>query len=530
MKWIFKTLFVLALIVSSHTAFGATVYIDCSCSTNGDGTGQTCGASGPKNAPVTTVSASTDYKYKAGVTCDLASTAITINQNAVTISSYGTGSKPVITGGSTAYPIVLNSTIGSSISGIEITNGSSGALNVNGSAVNSLVDGLDISTSLIGFIVDSAGISGLTLQNMDITCTGASSICTNVSTNGGGVTFRDSSVTLTATNKSSANLIGLRLNGTSTLVDNVSIDGGDIGLEIRTTDGHIVRNSLVQNSATSGIRMRDTSNNLIENNQVTGVWNGRYYNDGAGAGANGGTGAGIDLIDISDACGNNIVRRNHIHNVFQGILDQCDVEGGNKYYSNIIYDYLVNGISYQSDGAEGLIANNTIYHTPYDPVSTAGHGIVIQNGSVTTQARIVNNTITCDAIGSNVQCINLPLSAATGPTYINNNNYYPLNGTPVATLGGVNYATLALFQTALQADVDTTGDDSMSLSVNPYFTGGTSPVSKYGYRLSGDSTLRGAGTHVGSYTDLLGRPFEYTPSIGALEVGSRDFSSTRSFR
>lgn len=510
----------------AHNVEAATVYIDCSCSTNGDGTGQTCGANGPKNAPVTTVSANTDYKYKTDVTCNLASTAITINQSAVTISSYGTGAKPIITGGSTAYPIVLNTTNGSTISDIAITNGSSGGLNVNGSAVNSVIDGVDITTSVIGFIVNSSGVNGLTLKNMNITCSGLASICTNVSTNGGGVTFRDSSVTLTAADKSSANLIGIRLNGTSTVVDNVTVTGGDLGIEIRTTDGHIVRNSLIQNSATSGIRMRDSSNNIIEDNEVKGVWNGRYYNDGAGAGNNGGTGAGVDLIDISDACGSNIVRRNYIHDVYQGILDQCDVEGGNQFYSNVLHDYLVNGISYQSDGAEGLIANNSIYHTPYDPVATVGHGIVIQNGSATTQARIINNTITCDATGTNVQCISLPLSASTGTTTVNNNNYYPMNGTPLGALGGVNYATFDLWKSALQGDADTLGDDSLSLNVNPYHVVPL-PLNKQQFHLSPSSTLIGAGVRIGDYTDNLGRYFDYKPSIGAFELGSGDFSSTR---
>lgn len=522
----FKYLFLALLLCFGNTAYGATVYIDCECSSNGDGSTQTCGgASGVKNAPVTTVSSDTEYSYKAGSSCSLASTAITINQNNVILSSYGTGVLPVIYPGSTSYPLVIGTTTGSTISNIKINGGSSGAININGGMSASTIDGVDINTQKIGFILSNNGAVNSTFKNMDIVCSGAASICTNISSNGGGITFRDSTVTMTATDKSSASLLGIRLNGTASIVDTVTVTGGDMGIEIRTTDGHTVRNSLIQNSATSGIRMRDTSSNLIEGNTIKNVWNGKYYNDGVGAGSNGGTGAGIDLIDISDACGANVVRRNNIHTVFQGIVDQCDSEGGNQYYSNVIRNYLVNGISYQSDGGEGLIAHNTVYHTPYDPVATAGHGIVVQGSSATTKARIINNTVTCNAPGTNVQCINLPLSASTGATYIDNNNYYALNGTAVGALGGTNYTTFSEWRTALQSDADTTGDDSFSLNVNPLFRMGIAPQynDPNNFRLQYDSPLIGAGTTTIRMTDHGNRLFKQKRAIGAWDFGARDF-------
>lgn len=468
----------------------AVVYIDCSCSTNGNGTTTTCGATGPFNAAVTTVSASTEYSYARGSTCALASTAITVNQNSVTLSAYGSGAKPIITAGTTTYPLVLGAANSANISGLDIRAGSSGAININGTGTGSTIEDVSINTAVIGFIVNAAGVASLTLSNMDITCTGATSICTQVSANGGGIVFEDSSITLTASDRSSTSLIGLRLAGTATTADSLTISGGNLGVEIRTTDGHTVQNSSVSGQSVSGIRIRDSDNNKIRDNIVYDVWDGVAYNSG--------TGAGIDLIDVSDACGSNRIERNYLYRNYQAIVDQCDVGGGNWFVSNTIRNHRVNGISYQSDGAEGQILNNSILH---DPDEGVGHGIVIQQGSVTTTARILNNTCTNMQAGDNIQCVSLPLSASTGPTLINNNNWYAgVNGAYLAKLDQgtcsavtsppwCSYTTLASWQTALGTDADTTGDDAASLSTVPRWVGGPTPSTAAGFKISSNSAL-----------------------------------------
>lgn len=516
-----RALLLLALCLLASNAW-AVVYIDCSCSVNGNGTSASCGATGAFNAAVTTVSASTEYSYARGSTCTLASTSITVNQNNVTLSAYGSGAKPIIVGNAASYAVTVTTSNGFAISGIDWRNGVTGAVNLSATTTGGTFSDNDITSSVFGLVISAAGATNITGSGNTTTCTGAASICWNIATNGGGIEFSDSTATLTAVDRSSTSLIGVRLSGTATTLDNFDVSGGNIGVEIRTTDGHSVLNSTMDGQSVAGIRIRDSDNNRIIGNTLFNIWDGAAYNTG--------TGSGIDLIDVSDACGGNRIERNYLYRNYQGIVDQCDVTGGNIFVSNILQDHRVNGISYQSDGAEGRIANNSILHNPAEGV---GHGIVIQGSSATTTARIVNNVCAVMQAGNNIQCVSLPLSASTGPTYINYNDWYAgAAGAYIAKLDQgtcsavtsppwCSYTTLASWQTALGTDADTTGDDANSLSVVPGWVGGPAPTTAAGFKINSNSALMRRGICYAS-TGCIAPDFErrrafVPPDIGAYQ-------------
>ena len=450
---------------------------------------------GAKNAAVTTVAASTEYSYAKGSTCTLASTSITVNQNAVTISAYGSGARPIINGNAASYAITVTTSNGFSVSGIDWWNGTTGAVNLSATTTGGTYSNNAIHTSTAGLVISAAGATNITGSSNETTCTGSASICWNIATNGGGISFSDSPITLTATDKSSTSLIGVRLSGTATVLDNVDVSGGNIGVEIRTTNGHTVKNGEYSGQLVAGVRIRDSQNNRVLFNSFHDIDTGVAYPSGQGN--------AIDMIDPGAACAGNMILGNDFHAVYQGIVDQCDngTGGGNFILSNIGWDYSVDGISYQAAVGFGYIAGNTLLHNPR---SLVGHAIAIQHSSVITMtAEVANNVCVNLQIGDNVQCFSIPDSAHTGPIFTNNNNWYAgISGAHLAKLDTVspvcsalstpawcNYDTLAAWQTALQADVDTTGDESASQSIVPGWVSGPTPSSKAGFKINSNSGL-----------------------------------------
>jgi len=519
----------------------AIVYINCSCANNGDGTGQICalsgGGPGAFNAAVTTVSASTEYSYAKGSTCTLASTSITINQNSVTLSAYGSGAKPIINGNAANYAVTVTTSNGFSISGIDWRPGATGAVNLSATTTGGTFSNNDINSSLVGLVISAAGATNITGSGNTTTCTGTASICWNVATNGGGISFSDSPITLTATDKTSTSLIGVRLSGTATTLNNVDVNGGNMGVEIRTTNGHTVKNGEYSNQLVAGVRIRDSNVNAIYGNTFHDIDNLVAYPSGQGN--------AIDMIDIvPTGCLNNLITSNVIYRVYQGIVDQCDVGGGNFIAGNVLWDYSVDGISYQSPATAGYIVNNTLLHSPR---SLVGHAIAIQNGaSALMAATVVNNVCVVGIVGNNVQCMSLPNSANTGATYINNNDWYAsVSGAHLAKLDTVapacasgstppwcNYDTLAAWQTALQGDVDTTGDEAQSISSDPKWAAGPTPSTSVGFRLQPASPLRRVGydLNLGNIQDAGNRALSHPPSIGAWEAASGDLAAERTLR
>lgn len=517
----------------------AVVYIDCSCSTNGDGTGQTCGASGPKNVAVTTVAASTEYSYARGSTCTLVTTSITVNQNSVTLSAYGTGENPIIDGNGASYALTVTTSNDFSVSGLDFRTGTTGAVNLSSTTTGGTFSNNKITTSLVGLAISAAGATNITGSGNRTICTGMASICWNIATNGGGISFSDSYINLTASDRSSTSLIGVRLSGTATTLNNVDVVGGNMGVEVRTTNGHTVKNGEYSGQLVSGVRLRDSKLDLVAFNTFHDIDNLVAYPSGQGN--------AIDMIDIGSDCGGNVIVGNNMHAVYQGIVDQCDFSGtagGNYILSNALWDYSVDGISYQSSGLRGYIVGNSLSHYPR---SLVGHAIVVQNGSSTAMsATIVNNACVVGIVGNNVQCVSIPDSANTGATFLNNNDWYAaVSGAHIGKLDTVspscasgstpawcNYDTLAAWQTALGTDADTTGDESASLSTQPKWVQPLVPTSAQGFRLTAASPLRGVGydLNIGNIQDNGNRAFHHPPSIGAWEATSGDLATERTLR
>lgn len=514
----------------------ATIYINSTYTFNGDGTtpdpATSPGGVGAKNAAVTSPTANNTYSYARGTTTNLGATSITVAANGVTITAHGTGALPIIDAQSTAsFAISISTANNCTLTNLDLRNGSNAnaTLNITGTCDTTTITDVNVSSALGCVLASGAGITNLAILRLTVACSASNSIAVNLSNTGAGVvSIKDSTITHSATDRSQSNLLGLTVRSTAgTLVQNCTITGGNIPLEVRGTDSHTIKNCTISTGYLAGIRLRDSNSTRVEGNTVSGIWNGKYYNGGAGPGLGGGAGAGIDITDVSGNAGNNVIIRNTISNCYQGILDISDNVSANIFCSNIIFGYLVNGISYQAQAAgQGLIANNSIYHHPSDPVLTAGHGIVIQNQSVNTTARIVNNVVVSDVLANNVQCVNIPLSASTGATFIDYNNWYTLNGAHLGALGGVNYDTLAEWQTALGTDVDTTGDDAHSKSVSPSWLLGDAPTTAAGFSLKLGSTMIRAGIPVlavgNIYADQRGYRGRVPPDLGACQRISSD--------
>jgi len=519
-----RVLLLLALLVACQSSF-AVVYINCGCSNNGDGTGKQCAdyASGPgaKNVAVTTVSASTEYSYAAGSTCTLASTSVTVNQNAVSISKYGDGVRPRINGGSASYALSVTTSNGFSITGVDWGNGVTGAVNLSATTTGGVFSNNAINSSLVGIAISAAGAANITGTGNEITCTGATSICVNIATNGGGVAFSRSKVSLTASDRTSTSLIGVRLSGAPTILDGVDVDGGNMGVEIRTTDGHTVKNGNYSGQLVAGVRIRDSNYNRVVFNKFQNIDNLVAYPSGQGN--------AIDLIDVSTGCGGNMILGNQIHAVYQGIVELCDIAGGGNFtISNELWDYSVDGVSYQTPLAMGYIVGNSLSHYPR---SLVGHAIAVQNGAASTMsAYIADNACVVGVVGNNVQCISIPNSANTGPIFLNNNDWHAsVAGAHLGKLDTVspacasgstpawcNYDTLTAWQTALGTDADTTGDDAQSISANPMWRMGFVPSVASDFCPYATSPLIGAGLYIGAWiTDSSGTPQDNPANIGS---------------
>jgi len=148
----------------------------------------------------------------------------------------------------------------------------------------------------------------------------------------------------------------------------------------------------------------------------------------------------------------------------------------------------------------------------------------IQCGTQSTTCTTANNTIsnasTCFstevAIGTNVIANNIAHNCTVG---IQKN------------VGDTESGNVVWGATSnVQNESADTGFGYKSTSTDPLFLGGASPSTLNGFRLTGTSTLTAGGVHIGNYTDITGKPFEYTPSIGAFQFGARDFIRNRTAR
>lgn len=521
----------------------ATIYINPSHPFDGDGTSPETatapGGVGARNVAVTSPTAGNTYSYARGSRARLGATSITVAANGITLTAHGSGAKPIIDAENTAsFAVTIATANNTTITDLALVNGANAnaTLNIGGTSDTTAITDVDVSSQLGGCILAAgAGVTNLTLLRVEAETFAANNIGVNLSHTGAGTNlFKDSNVYLRNADRSQSNSIALAVRCAPAVIDNVSTYGGNVGIEARTTDGHLFKGkpyspangfeTTISYCGAAGFRVRDSSNNVFQDYEIHHVWNGLPYNGGAGAGSGGGLGNAIDMLDVSGNCGNNVARRVLAHDVYQVVVDQSDNVGGNKFIAILGYDYIVNGINYQADApGEGLIAFCAMLHHPSDPVLPAGHGFVVQQVSVSTTYRIVNNICVSDmpADGTNVQCVSLPLSANVGAGFVDYNNWFCSNGGVIGVLGVTAYTTLAAWQTALAGDVDTTGDDAHSRSVDPLWAGGLAPNSAEGFRLLADSAMRRAGLVSASIDpmprDLYNRTCRLPPDLGPIQ-------------
>lgn len=501
----------------------SAIYIDPTARIDGDGS-----INSPRNTFPTIVS-DTEYYLKRGTRLiQTQIIAVFTGDNNVVIDAYGEGEKPIIDANNAVSANITVS--GAGVSNVTIKNvvcrgatGTSYVINVGGTADTITFDGVEVYGLQECMSITGAAVTNCIIQNCTMYSPDMNNQCLEFSTPGAGCQALNNTIVFTGSDRSQTSLFGIyATGGAATVISGNTVTGFYNCIETRV-DSTIITDNIVSGAYNSGISIRDADTCTVEGNRISDIWNYLQYDGGAGAGLGGGLGAGVQIVDISDACLNNVIFRNRIINCYQGILDQSDVGGGNKFYDNLIYGHRVNGISYQSDGAKGYIWNNTIIHHPQDSVTPTGHGIVVQSGTATTRASIRNNIVICDLLGSNIQC--LSLGGTPGTDYVEieleNNIYSTANGAHVCAISATNYDTMATWRTAISGVTQVTVKDTKSQNVTPSLNYRYVPSTRY--------TLERGDTPLGT-TDVYGVT-RRTPlgTIGAVEprLGIRPEAGTR---
>lgn len=446
----------------------ADYFIDPSSSTNGSGL-----ISNPLNQ-FPPLSAYNRYFLKRGTTFRQ-SAALAIAANDITIGTYGVGDKPILDAQNSVTSNITvagcaNIVVGD-LSCINATN-VNGAIVCSGTTNNVQLNALEVVGKETCVLVSGTGCTNIVINGGIFDSPQCNNQCIEFSTPGAGCKISSSTITFLGSDKSGASLIGVYANGGSPVeIGYNTIVGFGQGVESRCDSAWVHHND-ISYCYTSGARVRDALTNILEFNNISYIWNGFQYDGGAGAGSGGGAGAGIDFLDVSTAVGNNIARYNKILYCYQGILDQADVTGGNKYYSNFILYSRVNGISCQSKAGIAYAWFNTIIHHPLDSVTPTGHGLVVQNGGVATTVNFKYNLIVCEIVGANIQCINIGGTAGTHylSVTVDRNIYYAQGSAHIGSIGGLNYDTLSAWQTALGAVAQVVVKDPNSLAGDPGLT------------------------------------------------------------
>lgn len=481
MKYLLKTLFVLILLISSHTAFGANTYLDNRCFFNGNGTAGNCassgGGAGAYNTGASifwaTIGSNNTLYIARGTT--VGNWAGIIVDTAVTIDDYG---DPALSCATWTYPSATSFVMSINQGGVTVND-----ICVTGSSTSALISTVKASTTINRVTLYSNAGSGVGMRFN----TGSSDGSINDSTiydiydDGVGVSNLATGMftvkNLTCYNVDRGLGIGDCIQVYDDAISNLTVDGGWFRRETPYKQA---------------IRYHGTGTVTVKNRPYIDVSTGY---DGGFNGAQGISMDGTSTLNISSIYikGNDGAPAIFTHNNGTSTISGAILEGGEygiwMSHPRGLYNIFNNTIVGQDLGG--------LYHTTDGSSGTA----IIKNNYIDAPINISDVT---------------PLV-----TTIANYNRY---GSGTFLDDANTRATLALWQS-------NTGQDNNSAVASAGFVGGSFPNNPYGFRISGGSTLRGTGTHLpGNLTDFFGRPYEYTPSIGAFESGSRDFSGTRIFR
>lgn len=459
-----KLLLLLLLLLLPCEVWGTTYYVSSSgADTNNGTTTSTTWAHHPWDGNATDTAAGTALSsddqvlYKRGET--FSDVMLSPNES-------GTSGHPIITGayGTGAIPILDAS---NSNNNVIYVFGRPGVNNVNYLTFQDLY--LKNPTQVYGSFNASGGMTGLTLQR----CTIESATTTNygaayISGNSYGdpedVLIDSNTFILKAPGTSAAGLYVLAVDTSSNyIISNNTFQSKDetaviegIGIYLSGSNSITMTGNTIADSTARfyyGIRLSNSDDNLVEDNDIEWVWDGDDYPAGLGYG-----------IYIEGSSESNLIRANYLYKCNKGIfLNSSSGTGDNEVSFNIVNSNAVNGIDHQdsSNSAYAKIYNNTVY---VNPTNDVGHGIAVQVDGV--KADIQNNVVYNANSAAGPHCIFI----SGGYDVILGHNVYYASGS--AYIGGDdsgNYTTLALFQTSISDDAGVTSKEANSLNIDPQF-------------------------------------------------------------
>lgn len=441
------------------------------------------------------------YGLKRGTTLVLSATS-NITIASVSFVAYGSGDKPKIDANGNTNVLLLNSVNADDFYAENIW--------FTGAATDT-VCGVEIQAvsraHLNGCKIDCTGTGGILIngadsyliENCEIEVTIAAKRGIYILTSGVGGVLRNNRITLSGVVIGSSNQgIAMPVGAGATTCDNNIVNGWYTGIELDSSNSHIIKNNIVQNCLEEGISLTDSDSNIIESNDI---YNTRNVTTGAG-------------INISATSQDNLTKRNYFRENYQSYVDTSS-GGGNDVIANHFYNATTNHISFQANSTNrAIIMNNTIKHSP----TKAGHGFVVQGTLTNAYCDFKNNLINCDFRHINVQCLEISGTITNRLVYIDGNQYYTENGAHIGAYNSINYETFESWKLAIAGDAQMTGKDSLSVYSNPGIVDWVNnPYPKK--PISGVCLPMG-----GRFLDKTGREFSNPPFPGAFSpiINSRN--------
>lgn len=558
MKRIFLLLSILLLVLLAPSAWGATVYIDPTCTYNGDGTGQDCAAGagqvGAKNTwSGLTWTAGNSYLQKVGTTY---SSQITVGAsgsagNTIVLGSYGTGVKPIVTTNAASSAIYATGRSYITIQDLDVRN-------TRGTASDSVIRLTGTAGSNISILRNTISNSaasgyGINIDQPLTTLLVDSNAAATAIVNQWIYVYGNPSTDVTVTNNSGSGCgaIAIRyaVNPTVSGNSNLLVASGQNGITVQDGSGVLT----VQNNTVTGTPSTYYSYNIYTGTYTSGAVTGntalsgngsgfRYYNiagpasfitsqnntsssmGGAGFVING-TSSNIKLSNetASNGSSDGFIVDNTANNItFNSCLsngngnksstssgDGFTVDGTNY---NIAFNYCVSknntvaGFTVGAAASSGTIYNCVAYGNGGNWTSEGGLDQV--RGGFFMDATGVNPTTGLGwTVKNSVGMGNYPVevncdAVSKGIVTFDYNVYSELDAAKFATLDRL--ATTIAWSTY-------SSREAHSQNANPRFR------SSSDFRLLPSSPAINKGTPVGLTTDFLGHSLRGTPDIGAYE-------------
>jgi len=529
-------------------ASAATIYIDPTCATPGDGTSQVC--SGPTAPKQTWASlswvAGNSYLQKGGTTAHetiVVSVSGLDDSHRTVIGNYGTGNATVDSQLTRNYGIYTNghsyitiqninfnnaTTIGANIyfnggnyntvSGCS-TNGGGSSIRTAGINDHIIIDTLTSSNASSAFgaaiYIVNAAVTNLSLSH--VTITGSSNNGISLTT-GGNISLSD---IVTSNNNTGYYGLSVVNNASSTLfIDGIQANNNGNGIYIDSSlllPGSFIKNFETNNNVGSGMNIVNTPNLLIQtgitNNNNFGLWVTGALSTGATIDHVTASYNASDGIDAANGVTGLIIKYNEVSyngTVGQGITtgsgdgfsihDTCSAD----FYYNIAHHNLNTGMAHTGTSS-GHIYNNIIYAngTPSDPTmdraglyltTSANPGFVVRNNIVAQNYPFDFMNYTNDSQTHNDIDYNIYYSIDV------NKFYRPQNPSGLQ----------------ISWDVYHQANEMHSINSNPLF------VSSSDFHLTNLSPAINAGTNVGLTSDYEGNP----KSGASWDIGAYEFQDS----